>query len=210
MNSLFRKVVAVAGLMPLCMVASAGNMGAGEVHAVFNGLEWQKGNGKLLVQFVKPDVVRVRFQPEGKFAGNGTDVCVPRKDKKIKLRYGKDYLSMTSDSLVVKIDQSTGAISYFDHQHHLLLAENLKNPRSSQKVYQEKVTFNEKTRRVVHTANGDVEEMDVLKRDTLGSAYRYQMNFNWKKDEAIYGLGSHVEDYMNLRGKKMWLCQHNL
>lgn len=43
MNSLFRKVVAVAGLMPLCMVASAGNMGAGEVHAVFNGLEWQKG-----------------------------------------------------------------------------------------------------------------------------------------------------------------------
>ena len=72
MNSLFRKVVAVAGLMPLCMVGSAGNMGAGEVHAVFNGLEWQKGNGKLLVQFVKPDVVRVRFQPEGKFAGNGT------------------------------------------------------------------------------------------------------------------------------------------
>lgn len=55
---------------------------------------------------------------------------------------------------------------------------------------------------MVHTANGDVEEMDVLKRDTLGSAYRYQMNFNWKKDEAIYGLGSHIEDYMNLRGKK--------
>ncbi len=54
----------------------------------------------------------------------------------------------------------------------------------------------------MHTANGDVEEMDVLKRDTLGSAYRYQMNFNWKKDEAIYGLGSHVEDYMNLRGKE--------
>ena len=62
----------------------------------------------------------------------------------------------------------------------------------------------------MHTANGDVEEMDVLKRDTLGSAYRYQMNFNWKKNEAIYGLGSHIEDYMNLRGKKMWLCQHNL
>lgn len=73
MNSLFRKVIAVVGLMPFSVIASAGNMGAGEVHAVFNGLEWQKGNGKLLVQFVKPDVVRVRFQPEGKFAGNGTD-----------------------------------------------------------------------------------------------------------------------------------------
>ena len=188
MNSLFRKVIAVVGLMPFSVVASAGNMGAGEVHAVFNGLEWQKGNGKLLVQFVKPDVVRVRFQPEGKFTGNGTDVCVPRKDKKIKLSYGKDYLSMTSDSLMVKIDQSSGAISYFDHQHHLLLSENLKNPRSSQKVYQEKVTFDEKTRRVVHTANGDVEEMDVLKRDTLGSAYRYQMNFNWTSDSIVHDI----------------------
>lgn len=77
MNSLFRKVIAVVGIMPFCMAASAGNMGAGEVHAVFNGLEWQKGNGKLLVQFVKPDVVRVRFQPEGKFAGNGR-MCVCR------------------------------------------------------------------------------------------------------------------------------------
>ena len=46
-NSLFRKIVAVAGLMPFCMVASAGNMSAGEVHAVFNGLEWQKGNGTV-------------------------------------------------------------------------------------------------------------------------------------------------------------------
>ena len=35
MNLIFRKVVAVAGLMPFCMVASAGNMSAGEVHAVF-------------------------------------------------------------------------------------------------------------------------------------------------------------------------------
>ena len=134
---MFRKIVAVAGLMPFCMVASAGNVGVGEVHTVFNGLQWQKGNGKLLVQFVKPDVVRVRFQPEGKFTGNGTDVCVPRKDRKIKLRYGKDLLSMASDSLVVTIDQASGAISYFDHQHHLLLSEDLQNPRSSQRVYQE-------------------------------------------------------------------------
>ena len=41
MNSLFRKVIAVVGFMPFSVVASAGNMGAGEVHAVFNGLEWQ-------------------------------------------------------------------------------------------------------------------------------------------------------------------------
>ena len=60
-------------------------------------------------------------------------------------------------------------------------------PRSAERVYQEKVIFDEKSRHVVHTANGDVEEMDVLRRDTLGSAYRYQMNFDWLKGEALQG-----------------------
>ena len=29
-------------------------------------------------------------------------------------------------------------------------------------------------------------------------------------DQALYGLGSHMEDYMNLLGKTLWLTQHNL
>ena len=209
-NSLSRGAFSILFLVISCTVSSAQKIESTTVHPVFNGLEWQKENGKLLVQFVTPDVVRVRFQPEGKFAGNGTDVCVPRKTRKIKLIYAKDCFSMQSDSLVVTIDKTSGAISYYNRQHQLLLAENPLKPRIAEKVYQEKVTFDEKSRHVVHTANGDVEEMDVLRRDTLGSAYRYQMNFDWQKGEALYGLGSHIEDYMNLRGKKMYLCQHNL
>jgi alpha-D-xyloside xylohydrolase len=36
------------------------------------------------------------------------------------------------------------------------------------------------------------------------------MNFRWMSSEALYGLGSHMEDYMNLKGKELYLCQHNL
>ena len=203
------RVFSIAILLASCTMGFAQNQG--KAHAVLNGLSWQNGKGKLLVQFVKPDIVRVQYQPgEASFPGNGTAVCIPRKSPKLKLSYGKDLFSMTSDSLEVVIDKSSGAISYYDRQHHLLLAENPLKPRTAEKVYQEKVTFDEKTRHVVHTANGDVEEMDVLRRDTLGSAYRYQMYFDWQRGEALYGLGSHIEDYMNLRGKKMYLCQHNL
>ena len=186
-NSLSRGAFSILFLVISCTVSSAQKIESTTVHPVFNGLEWQKENGKLLVQFVTPDVVRVRFQPEGKFAGNGTDVCVPRKTRKLKLIYAKDCFSMQSDSLVVAIDKTSGAISYYNCQHQLLLSENPRMPRSAERVYQEKVTFDERSRHVVHTANGDVEEMDVLRRDTLGSAYRYQMNFDWLKGEALQG-----------------------
>lgn len=212
--------LATALLLASCAVGLA--QSPGKVNAVVNGLSWQNEKGQLLVQFVKPDVVRVQYQPGGSpgegtaspkgapFPGNGTDVCVPRKFRKVKLSYGKDGLSVMSDSLEVIIDKTSGAIRYYDRQRRLLLAENPRLPRTAKKVYQEKVTFDERSRRVVHTANGDVEEMDVLRRDTLGSAYRYQVCFDWQRGEALYGLGSHIEDYMNLRGKKMYLCQHNL
>ena len=153
-NLLSRGAFSILFLVISCTVSSAQKIESTTVHPVFNGLEWQKKNGKLLVQFVKSDVVRVRFQPEDKF---------------------------------VTIDKTSGAISYYNRQHRLLLSENPQMPRSAERVYQEKVTFDEKSRHVVHTANGDVEEMDVLRRDTLGSAYRYQMNFDWRKGEALQG-----------------------
>lgn len=203
------RVGATVALLLSCATGLAGGE-EGVGRAVPNGLEWQKGKGRLRVLFVSPDVVRVRFQPEGKFAGNGTDVCVPRKSRRVRLSYGRDGLSMASDSLVVTVDRLTGAVSYYDRRRRLLLAENAAVPRTCEKVYQEKVTFDEKTRHVVHTANGDVVETDVLRRDTVGSAYRYRVNCRWQQGEAVYGLGSHMENYMNLRGKKVYLCQHNL
>jgi len=41
--------------------------------------------------------------------------------------------------------------------------------------------------------------MDVLHRDTTGYSWKYRIHFQWTDKEAIYGLGSHMEDYLNLR-----------
>ena len=63
---------------------------------------------------------------------------------------------------------------------------------------------------MIHTANGDVQKMKEVRRDTIGYTWRCRLNLQWQQDEALYGLGSHMEDYMNLRGKRLYLCQHNL
>ena len=48
---------------------------------------------------------------------------------------------------------------------------------------------------------------DVMRLDIHGDIV---CSFIGRKKEALYGLGSHMEDYMNLRGKELYLVQHNL
>lgn len=52
--------------------------------------------------------------------------------------------------------------------------------------------------------------MDVLRRDTVGWTWKFRNHFRWSEGEALYGLGCHMEDFLDLRGKTMYLCQHNL
>lgn len=174
-----------------------------------------KDGAKMKVEMVRPDIVRVRHSAQGKIIdANLTNVCVdhnePRKFSVIGKKSNNVY-TMTSDSLKVEINLESGAISYFDKKTNALIAkEKSTTPHYYEKVVTENVTYDEASRRTVHTADGDKEVRDVLRRDTVGVTWKYRLNWQYKQDEAIYGLGSHIENVMNLRGSKIYLCQHNL
>lgn len=174
-------------------------------------LRFDVAGGKLSVSFITSDIVRVQYSPDGQFKGNGTGVCVWQKgaDVPLQVTEGKGYKSIVSDSLEVRVS-SNGAVSFYDRAGMLLLTEDAVSPHRAEKRWIEKVSYEEDSRRVIHTANGDVQQMSVARRDTIGSTWRFYLNFEWQKDEALYGLGSHMENYMNLRGKRLYLCQHNL
>ena len=176
-----------------------------------NGLQIPVDGGFLKVSFVCADIVRVQFSPDGQFAGNKTDVCISHSNQSFfeSVVQERDCKSIISDSLEVRIN-TKGAVSFYNRSGQLLLSENLFQPRTVQRRWIEKVSYDESSKAVVHTANGDVQQMQIARRDTIGSTWRYFLNFQWQKGEALYGLGSHMEDYMNLRGKRLYLCQHNL
>ncbi|MCI6551907.1 MAG: glycoside hydrolase family 31 protein [Prevotella sp.] len=170
-------------------------------------------DGLLSLEFVRPDIVRVRFTRENAFYGNGTPACLPRGEQPVAFTVDEcgGSLNLRSDSLVVTLDLQTYALTFRDAVNgRLLLAERDRQPRWSERVVTERVTYDEATRRTVKTADGEKEEMDELRRDTVGTSWRYRNYFVWQPGEALYGLGSHMEDYLNLRGKTLYLVQHNL
>ena len=180
---------------------------------ILNGMEMQVDDGLLRVEFVKSDIVRVRYTLEKEVAEPDNDICLKREPGKVKVKRTDEqgYVILRSDSLTLRIDRQTGCIAYYETAGgELLLQEDEAAPHRGERIYVENVTYDESTRRTVKTADGDKEVTDVLKRDTVGSSWKWRLALTFKEKEALYGLGGHMEDYMNLRGKRMYLCQHNL
>lgn len=176
-----------------------------------NSVQIPLNEGALQVEFVTPDIVRVQYSADGSFKENGTIACMPRKKEPVQVRkIDEGYcVRLISDSLCVTVDLN-GVLYYADATGKLLLQTSVDEPYSSEKIWLVNTEFDESTRRVEKTADGEKTVMDVLRQDTIGQAWKYTAQFKLSDTEALYGLGSHMEDYLNLRGKKVGLIQHNL
>lgn len=210
-NKWLKKITTGFSFFLITLFAYAGNNPA--YVTLQNGAQFQTAKGLLRVEFVSSEIVRVQYTQEIDFLGNGTIVCVDRSVEKVPFQTQKmdNSLVLSSESLIVQVDLKDYSIIYKDAKtNQILLSEKNDNPREGEQIYTEKVTYDEQSKRIVKTADGEKEVMDVIRRDTIGYSWKFRNHFQWADNEAIYGLGSHMEDYLNLRGKELYLCQHNL
>lgn len=183
-----------------------------QLPVAFSSYPFALSEGQLQLQFMRPDIVRVQYNKEGQPQGNHTGAVVasPQASVRVKVSKSRTHYELRSDSLTVRVDRQTGALQFLDSQGHCLLAEDAAQPRIAESVYVTRPVYDEQTRRIVRTADGEKEVMDVARYDTVSHSLRYQLNLLHQPVEAIYGLGQHMEDYLNLRGREMYLVQHNL
>lgn len=152
------------------------------------------------VTHIDEDIVRVEWKVDGLMEGNHTGVCTYSPGQK-----------PFRQNIQVEMDETTGALTFIDAlRGQTLISEDLRNPHSWDLVYQERINYDEASAHVEETANGKVTVKDIVSRDTIGQSIRYCINFRYNDEVALYGLGAHMEDYMNLMGKTLYLTQHNL
>lgn len=155
------------------------------------------------VTYITPKIVRVQWTPDGTLRDNNTGVCVypqPASD-----------LSQAKPEVLTVADEKTGALTFLDAATGQFIIHELPyHPHDCEPVVQERIIYDEKSAHVEETANGKVTVKDIVRRDTIGTSTRYTVHFVINDDPAIYGLGAHMEDYMNLRDKTLYLTQHNL
>ena len=148
------------------------------------------------VEYITPKIVRVQWAADGQLQGNGTGACIWEKQKDI----------YKSEELTVEIDN--GTVMFIDGKTgKTLLTEQW---RRAEPMVKERIVYDDSSAHMEETANGKVTVKDIIRRDTIGLSTRYISHFSCPDTKALYGLGAHMEDYMNLLGKTLWLTQHNL
>lgn len=150
--------------------------------------------GDIKVEFITPKIVRVQWSADGSLPGNNTGVCVYEKQK------------VKSEEIIVK--NEGGSLSFIDRKTGRTLLQDIGH--TAEPVVQERIIYDDATAHMEETANGKVTVKDIIRRDTIGESTRYVSHFSCPDTKALYGLGAHMEDYMNLVGKTLWLTQHNL
>ncbi len=170
------------------------------------------GDGLTRIDFLSPSIVRVQKSGDGRFVGNSTGVCIyDPKPCRVKVKKGKDSTKYESSELIIYVDNRTGAVTFTDRKSgRAILRENPLSPFESEPVVQERIIYDENSAHMEETANGKVTVKDIIRRDTIGTSTRYKANFISEGEKALYGLGSQMEDFMNLKGKTVYLTQHNL
>lgn len=174
----------------------------------------------LKVDFITPSIVRVQWSPVDnnakdktpKFKSNDTGVCTyMQQNVKYSIKEKGNVTTFTSAELIVELNNTTHALTFKDKKSgKVLLAENQTNPRETEAIIDNKVIYDDRTAHMEETANGMVTVKDASGKTQSVVRKVFRNHFTFTPDEGLYGLGAHMEDYMNLNGKTLYLTQHNL
>lgn len=132
------------------------------------------------LQCFSPSIVRVVKYPEGeKVVPHSYSVVMTPAPTPFTVQKGQQEVTLTTDSVAVRLDLRTGRVTCADRNGHLLLSEKHEGTQFTPATY------------------GDTR------------TYQVRQAFRLDKDEAIYGLGQHQHGKMNQRNQVLTLRQNN-
>ncbi len=205
-------IVFLLVIFPISSIAKPQQSSFSLVKISDNAVVLQRNDELLKVEYCSPTIVRVQYSPKNEFDGNGTIICLPQNKMALNILVEDriNNVSLKSLCIQVQINKKTGAIQYFSEDGTCILREDQIMPRTTEQIDIRTVEFDESTQEIQKTADGDRIISNISGETVTAKAFRAKQQFQWQEGEALYGLGSHQEGHLNLRGKSQYLYQHNL
>jgi alpha-D-xyloside xylohydrolase len=158
-------------------------------------------------------IVRVRYAPTREFSikkslmiQNAPSVAVA-----IDVSETAETLIFSTPKLSIRINRQTGAFTYLDGSGQILTKEPDRGGKTLVPVDVVTSVFDESVEAQVRKDTDGVRAYSPVDRQVIDrQAFHTKLEFEWLPGEALYGLGSHEEGMMNLRGQHQYLYQQNM
>src|SRR5690606_22688861 len=140
-------------------------------------------------------------------------IVTEKPETKTPWAYEEDEQAIVfrTERLRLVIQKRTGSIAYLDRHGHVLVKEPARGGRSLVPHTVKEYVYDEAAgAKAAASVDGVRAEAAAAKEVRERTAYHGKLMLEWAKDEALFGLGSHEEGFLNLRGTSQYLYQHNL
>ena len=173
-------------------------------------------NGTIRIQPALDCAVRITYTKEENFSSRKSQiVTLPEKEKSdflIEDAGGSESsLIFRSGKIEIVIQKDTCSFAYYGPGGGLLTKEPDRGGKALERTDVIKTVFDENSQvQVTRSVDGLRVNSEELRQVVDRTAWHTKLEFNFCEGEALYGLGSHEEGILNLRGHSQYLYQQNL
>lgn len=186
-----------------------------DVQSGADGIRLETEEGLMQIDWCTPDIARIRYTLNAEFSGKESLMVVSRPEAEAveyKVTDLGGHVEIATARLSILVDKATCAFSYRDADGRLLTREPGRGGKTLERTEIYRTVFDADADSVEtgQGADGLRARAEGVSRRLAREAFHTKLEFEWQKGEALYGLGSHEEGMMNLRGQHQYLYQQNM
>ncbi|MDB5082849.1 MAG: glycoside hydrolase [Chloroflexi bacterium] len=178
-----------------------------------DGLLITTNTGRIKLVAWTSSIIQVRYTLDAEFSRIESLMVVPQPAGPVgyKVTETGDCLAFSTGEVTVRINKKTAAFTYLDKVGRVLTREPDRGGKTLVPVDVVKSVFDDSVAiQLGQGVDGVRSRAENVKQVVDRRAYQTKLEFEWADDEALYGLGSHEEGVMNLRGTHQFLYQSNM
>jgi alpha-D-xyloside xylohydrolase len=159
------------------------------------------------------EIIRVRYAATQEFSTKESLMVrvSPNESVPINVHETAEVLIFSTAKLSIRIHKQTGALTYLNIAGQILTKEPDRGGKTLVSIDVLKSVFDENAvAQIRKDADGVHPYTPTVKQVIDRPAFHTKLEFEWQPGEALYGLGSHEEGVLNLRGQHQYLYQQNM
>lgn len=172
----------------------------------------QNSRGWIFLKPYSARAVRIRYRLDSNFSQKESLIVhyPPQDGVEFKIEEFPRGLIFSTGKVSIFIDWETSAFTYLDSTGNCLTREPSRGGKTLEPIDVLVSDFTQANILNAMSVDGLRFRVENEKKVVDRQAYHTKLEFEWAEDEALYGLGSHEEGMLNLRGQHQYLYQQNM